>query len=282
MSARSPALVMAAALTLAPCAFATPTLTIREPGRDWRPGDKVTATLTGVGTYTVESDLRQQSWDVTASGATAVDVGTIPGPGVFCIRARGKDGGAAAVVFTAARAGGRLAVAAAAGSVATPVAGDAGLGKKLARAVTPERVRAAAERAAKKWPAENLAALGATATTCTLCVVPGGQFACSACASTGAKNAADFAVEVGDQLVALLRERGDLTKPEADRLQDVLKAAKGLITLTGATGAAELGLAGLKSAAELTLDAGPLKLVVTNAIDQADKAVLLIKITKGK
>jgi hypothetical protein len=44
----------------------------------------------------------------------------------------------------------------------------------------------------------------------------------------------------------------------------------------------DLGLAGLKVPADPTLDAHPVKLVVPNGIDQAEKAVPLIKITKGR
>jgi hypothetical protein len=259
------------------------TLSIRIENRAYQAGERVFATLEAAGSVTLENDFKAASQNIAVNGLKKVELGTIPGPGLYVVRASDGQQKASAVLFVAPAAKpDTYELTASAGPVKPPAVSDA-LMAKFVKGMTRERVVASAKLAVKGWLRDNAAALGTTTTLCLVCFAPGGQFACSACASSGSANTIDLGVEVLKRLIEQMQQDQVITKAEGTRLQALVTLGEGLIALHDVKEAPtrlEKALELLKLGVKEAFTEGNVKVFLGNGADEAKKAAILIRLIK--
>ncbi len=251
--------------------------------RAYKPGDKVFATLEAMGSVTLENDFKAVSQEVKVNGKERVELGAISGPGVFVVKALSGTQKSSAVVFVAPGAEkGTLDFTVCTGPVKPPeVSGR--LMEKFVAGMTRDRLVMATKAAVKDWLKDNVASLGTTTTVCLVCFAPGGQFACGACASSGASNTIDLGIEVLKKLVDQIEKDGVITKDEATKLRTLVTLGEGLVAIHDVKQAGtklEKSLEALKFAVKEAFTEGNVKILIGNGADEAKKAAVIIRLLK--
>jgi len=248
----------------------------------YKEGEAITLTVTGNGTFALESDVSKTSRELVVKGETKVELGKASEPGLYLVRiGKGSEWATIGLLVTPGEKG--TVEATATPTIGTqPEKADAKLITRLIDGATKDRLKTAATEAFKKWLPNNVAALGKNGLACGLCVVPGGQFACSTCAVSTGENALGLALAVATELVNQLEKDKVITKEEAKYLRGAFTATGGLVSLITADGKVEKLLAAIKTAGEVVIEHEGAKMILNNGTDQAGKAMWLIKATKGK
>jgi hypothetical protein len=256
------------------------TITIEE--KTYKSGDTVMATLKAKGSVTLENDFKKLSEVVKVDGMKTVALGKITGSGFYVVRATDGTNSASAVLFVAPTAQKQTYECTVASGAVKPEVTEA-LMVKFYKGMTRERLIAAAKVAVKDWLKDNIGSLGTTTTLCIVCSVPGGQFACGACASSAGGNTIDLGIEVLRKLIDSMEKDGTLTKAEAGKLRTFVKIGDGLIALRDIKKTEEKiekALEFMKLVIDQAFTEGNVQVVLGIGVDEAKKAAILIRLTK--
>src|SRR5262249_15501525 len=146
-------------------------LAIRMEEKVYSLKDTVFAVIDAQGTVTLENDFKSASSEMKVDGTKKVELGKIPGPGLFVIRASTASQRASAVLFVSPPSNNnavQLTVVTGAIKTQSP---DQLVGK-LIKGMTHERLTAAAKAELKGWLKANVGSLGTTTTLCIVCFCP--------------------------------------------------------------------------------------------------------------
>ncbi|MCS7304159.1 MAG: hypothetical protein NZ602_03505 [Thermoguttaceae bacterium] len=252
---------------------------IRIPKTLYRPGEHVVALIKAPGQVGIENDIGQQSFTAQIGGTREVDLGPINKPGLYTVRVVSGTEATAAVLF-AYPDGAQMRLEISTWSTDRPVPAPQELMERFVRAMSRERVKACAQRALKRWLPANVASVGGTSLYCMVCVVPGGQFACSACVSSAGANMVDLSLEILTELVNNMEQDRLFSPQEAKAIRAVVHSGRGAFAILSAGGKLERFVEGANFAVQTVVEEEAATLVVGNLAGQVNKATMLIKITK--
>lgn len=243
-------------------------------------GDRVTAKIRCTGEVTIENDIMATSTTESVSGEREVELGSIKEPGLFAIRVFGADAkvATAAILVMPNDPAGDFCVVASSGDAPKSLI-ESKLIEKLLSGTSPERLQKAAKRVFPTWLQQNIVSINTTSAVCVICIVPGGQAACPACASSATGNALDLGFALLEDCVTQMQEAKELTVEQAKNLKLAFKA-RGLAKILQSDHRIKKALEGIALAINIIVEEPNAKLVLKGTVQEGKKACLLIEVLK--
>lgn len=233
--------------------------------------------------FTVESDLAKSSFESTADDRGRLLLGRLTKPGFYSIRIKNQTHNVQFALAVSADGESHFRI----DSEAVRLR-NVDVGSKLSSPTVDkifgnasrERLAKALRAATVTWLGENIASIGTTTVTCTLCFSPGGQAACPICVESGVANVVDLTMEVFVELVRILKEDGVLEPDEADAVIAVVKRADGALSVVLAPGRIDKLLETVSYVVETTVETKGVTVVAKSGKDSINRYRMLIELRK--
>jgi hypothetical protein len=216
--------------------------------------------------------------EVLLDGKTVIQLGKIPAPGLYAIRLFDSSQQPLVVSIAAlVQPESRLDIQSRTDRIGESKTLDAEVLKKFWAGATSDRLWRATTAAFPKWAGKNVAALGTTTVTCTMCFA-GGVAACPVCVETGAVSTVQLSLDIATELARIQEKDGVLTREEANQLVTVIQIGQSLGAIATGSGLLGKSLEVVNVVVDVTVDNYLIQASVANTAGQIDKVYLLVEV----